>query len=329
MEEIPWNACSWNLSTPEIHHRISRLRLKDYSNRSHKILWEDPRDIKGAKIRFTGVPFIILGRKVFDCQHGKDRKAGEKRKREDAEEIQEDSKERRQTASRNLRKALEEGVTKYERRIYIDLPLITDHQNHFFGEVAGISQSLDEKIIKRIHKLVAEGVKEIYEMRRHLKIFVKEVLFRDDQPPQDTNRRYFPRTSDLRTHMYRATVKNRMSRIDQANGEQSRKLLFVHQTAWQKRLLRLYGNDICLLDATYKTTRYALPLFYLAVKTNVDYQVVGSFVTEDETVCSIKEALEVVREWNPDWSPHLFMTDNRSQEIQAIENLFPECKVLL
>ena len=54
-------------------------------------------------------------------------------------------------------------------------------------------------------------------MRRHLKIFVKEVLFRDDQPPQDTNRRYFPRTSDLRTHMYRATVKNRMSRIDQAN----------------------------------------------------------------------------------------------------------------
>ncbi|XP_066016092.1 calcium-responsive transcription factor-like [Pocillopora verrucosa] len=225
MEEIPWNACSWNLITPEIHHRISRLRLKDYSNRSHKILWEDPRDIKGAKIRFTGVPFIILGRKVFDCQHGKDRKAGEKRKREDAEEkaghkdfvfkkrrflvqdtrkfdckaqikmreilffaehkIQEDSKKRRETASRNLRKALEEGVAKYERRIYIELPLITDHQNHFVGEVAGISHPLDEKIIKRIHELVAEGVKEIYEMRRHLKIFVKEVLFRDDQPQTD------------------------------------------------------------------------------------------------------------------------------------------------
>ena len=112
-------------------------------------------------------------------------------------------------------------------------------------------------------------------------------------------------------------------RLTQEGGEQSRKLLFVHQTAWQKRLLRLYGNDICLLDATYKTTRYALPLFFLAVKTNVDYQVVRSYVTEDETVCSIKEALEVVREWNPDWSPHLFMTDNCSQEIQAIENLFP------
>ena len=28
MEEIPWNACSWKIITPEIHHRISRLRLK-------------------------------------------------------------------------------------------------------------------------------------------------------------------------------------------------------------------------------------------------------------------------------------------------------------
>ena len=63
--------------------------------------------------------------------------------------------------------------------------------------------------------------------------------------------------------------------------------------------------------------------FFLAVKTNVDYQVVGSFVTENETVCSIKEAREVLREWNPDWAPYLFMTDNCSQEIQAIENLVP------
>ena len=42
-------------------------------------------------------------------------------------------------------------------------------------------------------------------------------------------------------------------------GDQNSKLLFVHQTPWQKRLLRVYGNYIGLLDATYKTTRYALP----------------------------------------------------------------------
>ena len=53
-------------------------------------------------------------------------------------------------------------------------------------------------------------------------------------------------------------------------GEKTKKLLYVHQIAWQKQLLSLYGNDICLFDATYKTTRYALPVFFLAVKTNVD-----------------------------------------------------------
>ena len=36
--------------------------------------------------------------------------------------------------------------------------------------------------------------------------------------------------------------------------------------------LERYGNKLCLPDATYKTTRYALPLFFVAVKTNVDYQ---------------------------------------------------------
>jgi len=53
----------------------------DYSNKYHGILWEDPHDAKGAKISFTGMPFVILGRKVYDCQHGVDKKAGVKRKR--------------------------------------------------------------------------------------------------------------------------------------------------------------------------------------------------------------------------------------------------------
>ena len=54
-------------------------------------------------------------------------------------------------------------------------------------------------------------------MRQHLKIFVKEVLFRHEEQRQGTNIEYFPRTSDLRNRMYWATVKNRISRIDQAN----------------------------------------------------------------------------------------------------------------
>ena len=35
-------------------------------------------------------------------------------------------------------------------------------------------------------------------------------------------------------------------------------LLFVYQEPWQKRLLLRYGNELVLLDVTYRTTRYAL-----------------------------------------------------------------------
>ena len=77
-----------------------------------------------------------------------------------------------------------------------------------------------------------------------------------------------------------------------------------------------------LLDATYRTTRYALPLFFVAVKTNFDYQIVGSFVTEDETKESIKEALSILKEWNPKWRPSHFMTDFCEEEIQAAESVF-------
>ena len=43
----------------------------------------------------------------------------------------------------------------------------------------------------------------------------------------------------------------------------SENFLLVYQTKCQQDLMRRYGNEICLLDATYKTTRYSLPMFFL------------------------------------------------------------------
>ena len=48
-------------------------------------------------------------------------------------------------------------------------------------------------------------------------------------------------------------------------------LLWIHQEKWQQELLAEYGNDISLMDATYKTTKYELPLFFISVRTNVGY----------------------------------------------------------
>ena len=53
-----------------------------------------------------------------------------------------------------------------------------------------------------------------------------------------------------------------------------------------------YGNEICLLDATYKNSRNALPLFFVAVLTNTRYQVIASFIISSETTDSISQALK-------------------------------------
>ena len=102
----------------------------------------------------------------------------------------------------------------------------------------------------------------------------------------------------------------------------NKQFVFVYQSKWQRRLMARYKELICL-DATYRTTKYTIPLFFLVVKTNVDYQIVATFVTANETKESIKEALEILKSWNPEFKPVFFMTDCCYEEILALEEVFP------
>ena len=235
-----------------------------------------------------------------------------------------------------------------------------------------MTQRLDEKVISKIEELVGEGVRRVDEMKRHLKIFVHDDLFRGKEQPQRSNRRYFPRAKTIKNHMYSATMRARHSFMDQDNIEQliekcrnekgstrdrfyfrpyvegsgaykdtelpdeensdddnalneevittakkqEEHLLFIHlQTAWQSRLLCRYGQELAFLDATYKTAKYSLPLFFVAVKTNVDYTIVASFIVQDETTASITEALSILRQRNPQWNTRHIMTDLCEEEI--------------
>jgi hypothetical protein len=72
-------------------------------------------------------------------------------------------------------------------------------------------------------------------------------------------------------------------------------LLMVHQQKWQQDLLVKYGNTITIMYATYRTTKYDLALFFLAVKTNVGYTIVAEFVIQSETIEQIAEALEILK----------------------------------
>ena len=75
------------------------------------------------------------------------------------------------------------------------------------------------------------------------------------------------------------------------------------------------------MDATYKTTKHSIPLFFLCVKTNVCYSVV---ILQSETT-----ALSIIKSWNPQWEPQFYLTDYSDTEISAVNKLFPKTKCYL
>ena len=90
-----------------------------------------------------------------------------------------------------------------------------------------MSQQVDERIIKKIHALVGEGIRSVEEMERAIKLYVKNEMFHGEALPPHENRRYFPFSRDIRNHMYTATTKLRLSKIDQEN-------LHMKMMEWKK-----------------------------------------------------------------------------------------------
>ena len=213
------------------------------------------------------------------------------------------------------------------------------------------STSLFQKVSQQYKRLKITSIKH----------YVLHVLC-VQQKPDITDRAYFPTTIDVRNHIYLAQCTCQLSKFDQENlrlkiehwkqdnptslyfyqslinsedhsstsaNDSSRTLLFVHQESWQQDLLSRYGNTISLMDATYKTTKYEVALFFITVKTNVGYNVVAEFVFQSETKDNISEALSIVLSWNPNWNPSFFMTDYSEAEIGATEAIFPSCKVYI
>jgi hypothetical protein len=94
-------------------------------------------------------------------------------------------------------------------------------------------------------------------------------------------------------------------------------------------MLALYGSDVCLIDATYKTTIYDMPLAMLCVPTNVGYFNIAAMLLCDETQDTITAGLRKIAEWNPDWNPKCFISDFNEAQISALESVFPGIYKLL
>jgi MULE transposase domain/Amyotrophic lateral sclerosis 2 chromosomal region candidate gene 8 len=213
-------------------------------------------------------------------------------------------------------------------------------------DAAKMTQEIHPDLIQEINRLVEAGVSSVRDMCLLLEQFVKH-KFQNGVEPDRLNSGFFPSPKTVYNHLSKACYRLKKSIIDQealsiqvekwkqesssnfifrpynddespTDDIQTNSVMFCHQSAWQRDLLARYGR-LCLLDATYKTTKYALPLFFLTVKTNDGYIVVGTFVVQTESAELISEALRIFAEWNPDWNPQYWMTDFSEAEINAIE----------
>ena len=193
------------------------------------------------------------------------------------------------------------------------------HKCHPTKGVMGLSQRVHPELIAKIQELVSIGTVEPVEIKRLLKHHAKHYMMCANNMPDPNDRAYFPTLDDINNHIARAKRVLQLSVVDQDNAEKLIKkqqelssescyhfqpyqlknpenssktklsrleaadfettLLWVIKEAWQQELMVKYGNIVCLMDATYKTTRYDLPLFFICVRTNAGYCVVAEFIT--------------------------------------------------
>ncbi|XP_063232660.1 uncharacterized protein LOC134536714 isoform X2 [Bacillus rossius redtenbacheri] len=263
--------------------------------------------------------------------------------------------------ARKLRVALKEksSVISYHR-FYISVSSEDSHNHPItpYGKPSVAiarrrQQIIHPELVSEIERLVEQGITATREVKLLLDQYVRS-KFSGDKELKKQSKAFSPKEYVITAHVFRAIFSQKRDLIDQevlqetinewkiqdnddlfffrpyevvsAGGVHT--LLFCHQTKWQQKLMLRYGR-MCLLDAAYKTIKYALPLFFIAVKTNVGYIVVGTFVVQSENTTLITEALNVFKEWLPEWQPQFWMTDSSEMEIGAIENTFPESTIYL
>ncbi|XP_053373995.1 uncharacterized protein LOC128546738 [Mercenaria mercenaria] len=258
-----------------------------------------------------------------------------------------DTKHNRTLITKRLKQEFSSTTRKV---IQVIVKVVGEHSYHDIGEAADFNQPLDKRVVSFIKKKVSDGIRNVDEVMSRvndLDAVSKSRL---------TNRRFHPARKMVYNIMYNEINSVKYVKDDQVNTglylEEKRKnkddsvffrpssdpetdtedlssLLFVYQSKFQKNILQKYRKEVAILDATYNTTKFELPLYMVAVQTNSGFVVVGSFIVGRDTKLQVEEALGMIKSWNPTWSPRYFLMDYILREIGALENTFKGVQVFL
>ena len=111
----------------------------------------------------------------------------------------------RRQAAATLKEDFADGVRlPYEERFYVRLPEPISHRDHPEGDEALAKDSLDERIIAKIHELVDQGIDKPTDVQESLNVFVADELFKGAPAPPASWRRFYPKKNDIRNQIYRA-----------------------------------------------------------------------------------------------------------------------------
>lgn len=239
-----------------------------------------------------------------------------------AQGIPEASRKRQEILRKISSRMQQDSNYRGEERIYVSLPLSAAHQHEISLE-SSLGNRINERIRKKNYEIVNSGITNVTIVKKILKSFVEAEFTNKEIRPSLFDRAFYPLSKDIKNHIHKAIASGKLSELDQENlrakvdewkkeedccrhfyfrpateeteDTAGENFLFIHQEDWQRRLMKMYGNAVSLLDATYRTTKYNLPFFMVVVKTNTEYIPVAEFVTEDETSESIQEALQVLK----------------------------------
>ncbi|XP_038068532.1 uncharacterized protein LOC119737930 isoform X2 [Patiria miniata] len=275
----------------------------ELSRENHRIYWEEPQQdtpIKStSRIKFDGVPFILLAKRVLDCQHGRawnrrrDKEKPERKRRKKQctpatrklgclanitmrelmcfpeFKIVENSEYKRKFASKQLRMALKKGGVRGEKRIYIDLPDVSSHNHPIDQNTQVTHQALDERVMKKLQELVAAGVLDIEEMRMHLQNYVQnEICFGQPSIPL-SNRRFFPSKFTIRTQVHRCCTPQTHTHEETSEFKirgQSHQSVNMAELPVNAELAKNIGTEFCeQYYNTFDTNRAGLAPLYTAL----------------------------------------------------------------